>query len=185
MNSTESKAFQSSIIISLFTLLTSVFNYLALFLLAFTFGTQMEMDALSAGCVCKLDFSHELGGDRTEIARRAYLEYILTLTETGEVRSRGTLLFSKAKHFEFADPALQLLVEETADAFRIEASACSFARYVTLDLTEADGVFSDNFFDLSGGERRTIELPKAHLSHSLTLEEVQRQLQAESLFDWS
>jgi putative peptidoglycan lipid II flippase len=48
MKSTEGKTLKSSIIISFFVLLTSVFNYLALFLLAATFGTRMEMDAYFA-----------------------------------------------------------------------------------------------------------------------------------------
>ncbi|RAV01440.1 glycoside hydrolase family 2 protein [Paenibacillus sp. YN15] len=146
---------------------------------------QAAMAPLSAGCICKLDFSGELGGEQAELARRAYLEYSLILPETGETRSRGTLLFSKAKHFEFADPALQLSVEETAEAYEIAVKARSFAKYVTLDLTEADGVFSDNFFDLSAGESRIIELPKERLSRPLALEELRQQLQAQSLYDWS
>ena len=48
MKSTEGKTLKSSIIISFFTLLTSIFNYLALFLLAAAFGTRMEMEAYFA-----------------------------------------------------------------------------------------------------------------------------------------
>ena len=48
MRSIEGKTLKSSIIISLYTSLTSIFNYLTLFLLAFTFWTRMEMDAYFA-----------------------------------------------------------------------------------------------------------------------------------------
>lgn len=44
----DGKILKSSIIISLFVFFTSVFNYFNLFLLAFTFGAGMEMDAFFA-----------------------------------------------------------------------------------------------------------------------------------------
>ena len=56
------------------------------------------------------------------------------------VVSEGTVLFCPPKHFRFADPQLRVRIE--GNEIVVSASAYD------------DLILSDNFFDLSGGEKR-------------------------------
>ena len=42
-------------------------------------------------------------------------------------------------------------IVEEEDKFIVEVTSKTFARFIELDLKDADEIFSDNFFDLSGG----------------------------------
>lgn len=132
---------------------------------------------LAAGLHVSLDFSGELQG---KAAHGAYLEF--ALQADGDVVSSGTLLFAKAKHFDWLDPRIAVEACDSGDAFAVTLTAEAFAKYVELELEQADCRFSDNYFDLSG-EARTILVNKASLSEPLTLAQFTEQLRVRSLFD--
>ncbi|MBM7570642.1 glycoside hydrolase family 2 protein [Aquibacillus albus] len=73
-------------------------------------------------------------------------------------------MFTKPKHFKFLDPKIDLTVQEQENKYIITLSSQMFAKYVELDLVEDDCKFSDNYFDLSAGEQREIEVKKETLS---------------------
>lgn len=134
---------------------------------------------LSSKEICDLDFSAELSDRQTR--RETYLEY--TLWHGEEYISGGTLLFVKNKHFEFVRPEIAVTVEESDDQFLIRLCSKAYARYVGLDLTFADCIFEDNYFDLSAGDTKLIRVKKDDLSMSLTAEEFKSQLQIRSIVD--
>ncbi|WP_438445311.1 beta-mannosidase [Gorillibacterium sp. sgz5001074] len=142
---------------------------------------DVTVPALQAQMCTGLDFSDDLKAKGAN--RRLYLEYALDIG--GQEISRATVLFTKPKHFEFEDPSIITEIAEQQDAFAITLRSGSFAKYVTLELTEADGVFSDNSFDLSAGVPVTVLLAKERLSAPLELEELRRQLTVQSLYQWS
>ena len=125
-----------------------------------------------------LDFSTALAG---EALSKHYLEYEFCPGE--QVVSRGTTLFVKPKDFALIDPELALAVREEPDAFLVNVRAAGFAKSVGLDLSEADAVFSDNYFDLSAGEPHKIRVEKTSLSQPLTLAQFKDQLTVTSVFD--
>jgi beta-mannosidase len=137
--------------------------------------------ALQASCCVSLDFGSDL--QENGAARRTYLEY--AFTADGQELGRDTVLFTKAKYFEFEASSIQVEVSEREFAFDITLSARSYAKYVTLELAEADAVFSDNSFHLSGGEPRTVQLEKKRLSAPLNLHQLREQLQVTHLKEWS
>ena len=134
---------------------------------------------LSSKSLCELDFSRELS-DR-EVQRRVYLEY--GLYHGNEVISGGTLLFVKNKHFEFINPKLEAIIEESEDSFLIKLYSVAYAKYVGLDLSTADGIFDDNYFDMSAGCIKHVCVKKDDLSSPLTLDEFKTQLQIRSIYD--
>ena len=71
------------------------------------------------------------------------------LTEAGETVSEGTVLFCPPKHFRFRDPQLTL----SLDGDRITVRASAFAKSVFIRNENDDLILSDNFFDVSGGEK--------------------------------
>lgn len=140
----------------------------------------VEIPALSAVCVNELDFAGELAGNAL---RRTYLEFALEAGTGGQILSEGTVLFTKAKHFEWRNPDLQVRVEEQADAYLIEVTAGAYAKYVCLDLRHADARFNDNFFDLAPGRTFVVTAPKRTLSKPLDLETFSAELCVRSIYD--
>jgi beta-mannosidase len=139
---------------------------------------SVSVDPLTAKNLLELDLS-DVFADRDQL-RRTYLEY--AFEAQGEVR-QGTLLFVPAKHFEFVDPKLTLTVEDAGDQFRVHVQSQAYAKYVALDLVDADAVFCDNYFDLSADQPRTVTVAKSSLSRPLGLDEFRRALQVFSLYD--
>lgn len=140
---------------------------------------QAEVAAFSSDELTALDFAAEL--DTLAKQRNAYLEF--RFVADGVTLSEGTVLFVKAKHFGFADPQLTAEITEQEDRYLITVSSAAFARFVELDLAEADAVFGDNYFDLSAGHSKTVVLRKADLSVPLTAEDLRKQLKLRSLYD--
>ena len=140
---------------------------------------KVIMEALSTGEVVNLDYSSVLNAMQKQ--REAYLEYSLIANDV--VKSYGTVLFVKSKHFALLDPQISTAVFEETDRFIIELKGKSFARFVELDLKDAEAIFSDNIFDLSANIIKRVEIIKGNLSLDLSLEVLREQLQVRSLFD--
>ncbi len=102
---------------------------------------SVDCPAMSAVWLPKQDFSGYGTYD-------TYYAYEL-LEENGNIVGQGTVLFCAPKHFRFADPKLSLRVEGD----EIVVSAEGYARSVEI-MAGADVILEDNYFDLSGGERR-------------------------------
>ncbi|MDR1639536.1 MAG: glycoside hydrolase family 2 protein [Clostridiales bacterium] len=126
---------------------------------------------LSSKRCLQLDFSSSPGFN----PRTSYLECSLA-------SECATAIFVPAKEFLFLDPCIAINASETNDSFTLEVSARCFAKSVGLDLSEADCVFSDNYFDLSA-DVKTITVSKSSLSSALSLERFKTQLTVSSLFD--
>jgi beta-mannosidase len=75
--------------------------------------------------------------------------YAYELESGGEIIGGGSVLFCPPKHFKFEAPKLSGRIE--GDEIIVTASA--YARSVEI-ICDDDTVLDDNYFDLSGGERR-------------------------------
>lgn len=139
----------------------------------------VTVEALTSMECESLDFADIL--DTVEKRRNSYLEYKL-IVEGKEV-STGTVLFVKAKHFGFTNPEISVNVFEEADKFILDVTSKAYARFIELDLRDADAIFSDNFFDLSANDVKKVELKKENLSSALTLQQLKGQLKVRSLVD--
>lgn len=143
-------------------------------------GTKpVEIAALSTAEFEQLDFGHIL--DTKGKKRETYLEYSFEVNS--ETKSGGTVLFVKPKHFSFVDPELEAVLTEEEEQFVITVKAKTYARFVGLDFKERDAIFSDNYFDMSGGTTRTITITKKDLDKPATAEELRAQLTVRSVFD--
>ena len=109
-------------------------------------------------CCVHLDFSNRIN---KENRGQVYLRY--RYCENGQFGD-GTVLFVLAKDFAFEEPTVTWNVHAREDGFAVEITAERFARCVGLETTEGDCVFSDNYFDLSPGERKVITVDIADCS---------------------
>ena len=142
-------------------------------------STLIELEALTSKAFQSLDFSEQLNSKKQ--LREAYLE--VTLLKEEKPISCCTVLFVKAKHFNFIDPKISTEIFEEKDQFVIKVKSQAFAKFVELNMKEADAVFSDNFFDLSAGMDKMITVQKNRLSEGISLEAFKRQLTIRSIFD--
>lgn len=140
---------------------------------------SIEIESFSAYEYLKLDFRNII--DTDEKKRCYYLEF--SLVSDNEVISTGTVLFTPPKYYEFGPPKLKAEIEEAKDKFIISITSESFAKNVELDLKSLDGVFSDNYFDLTPNHSKTVEIKKADLSKPVCLEDIKKELFLRSLID--
>lgn len=121
----------------------------------------------------QLDLSADLVTE--EDRRTKYLEY--EALQGSAVVSRGTTLFVRLKTFDFAPCHVNTQVEEQSDAYVITLSADGFAKSVRVSLSDNDCLFSDNWFDLHGTQKRTISVPKDSLTAPVSRASLMTQLQ--------
>jgi beta-mannosidase len=135
-------------------------------------------EKLTTQMVADLDFEDVIDENNKMNVYFAY-EFIID----GKEISGGTAIFVKSKHFAYQNPEITADITETGEAFIIELNSKSYAKYVELDLEDADGIFDDNIFDMTANKVKKVRLPKDSLSHTLTLEELKKQLKVRSLYN--
>lgn len=140
-------------------------------------GAQhVEIDSLTANKVASLDFSEHLGGGSRY---HTYLEAKLLVDNV--LYSDCTVLFTKPKHFDFLDPKLTAAVKETDTQYEITISSETFAKYVEVELVE-DAVLSDNYFDLSAGEKKMISVEKKDIPMITSATDLEKQIKLRSAY---
>jgi beta-mannosidase len=99
--------------------------------------------------------------------------FVARLLIDGVEVSSSFLYFAPAKELELPDPELGWAVGEGAGGPVITLEARKLARQVFLEARGLDGHFSDNFFDMAAGEKRSItfkgEANAALLAEKLTI----------------
>lgn len=140
---------------------------------------EVSVPALSALEVTKLSFANVL----KDLNAKHRHVFVYAFSSEGVTVSDGSILFAPAKHVEFVNPGLTTKLAEEADDYVVRISGEAFAKYVHLDLSEADCVFSDNDFDLAPDWEKVVRVDKRTLSANLSKDAFERQLTSMSLYD--
>lgn len=138
-----------------------------------------RVEALSTGLVCR----HDFGGVLTTTADRQSVYVAFAFLADGLEISSGTVLFVPTKHARLHRPSIQAELTESEDRYRIALRTDRFAKSVELSVEGRDAVFDDNYFDLSPGRVREIQLLKSDLDAFLPLERLRESLRIRSAFD--
>lgn len=125
--------------------------------------------------VCALDFADMV----TDEASRS-LVFIAELFKGEQMITRQTAFFVPTKHLNLVDAGITTKVSVDKSQVQIELSARNLAKLVEVELEGADGVFSDNYFDLPAGRKTTLSVP---LPSGWTAAQVQSALKVRSVFD--
>lgn len=99
------------------------------------------------------------------------LMLVTTLRENESVLSDNILYFARPKSLDLPEPSLKTTVSGEKGNYTVTVTSNALALGVHLDVTELEGFFSDNYFDLLPGETRTVTFtPKTNEKpHSMTL----------------
>lgn len=134
---------------------------------------DVKVNCFTAKNIFTADFTEQLN-KRTD-KREKYLEYFIT--ENGITISKGSTLFVRPKEFTFLEPNIKAEISELTDSFKIILTAENYAKSVCLTLSNADCIFSDNWFDIHGNEPVEITVPKSELPKNFTKSMLEEQLE--------
>lgn len=116
--------------------------------------------ALSANKVLEIDYTKLLEEyDPQEVICTAVFTYA-----DGRIQ-RETESFVPYKHLKLKKADIRIAVKEEADRYEISLSSDVFANYVALELTGADGIFSDNYVAITGKDPVMVTLKKADITN--------------------
>ncbi|MGN0485435.1 MAG: glycosyl hydrolase 2 galactose-binding domain-containing protein [Lachnospiraceae bacterium] len=91
-----------------------------------------------------------------EQKRSTYMEYSVWID--GKKVADGNTLFVPCKEFQFEKPTIAWDVRKENGGFLLKFSSDVYAKGVYLELSDADVIFSDNWFDINGAETVTISI---------------------------
>lgn len=131
--------------------------------------------------IAELDFGSLCSGNDTW-AETVFAESTVTFEDGTQTHNVEVLL--PYKYLTLKQPEVQTAVTETEDAFMIQLESDIFAPFVELDFEDADVIFSDNYFHLTG-EPREVEVKKADIYRGsfADAKDLRKRLHARSLRD--
>jgi beta-mannosidase len=146
-------------------------------------GTEkVSAKALAATPVRVLDFGRQVDDEN-----RRQVVFVAELWQGKKLLTRQVVTFAPNKHLELADPAIEIKFPgvfktpgNSQPQLTIELTAKSLARFVELELEGADGIFSDNYFDLPAGQTVAVTCP---LPDGWILEQARQSVRVRSLYD--
>ena len=136
-----------------------------------------ENQAFETKAVENMDFAPWIKDE--EQRRRVFARY--RLIEEGQCVSTGITMFVKPKYFHYSIPKYEVQIREKEEKFYINVKADTFANYVELYLTEADCVFSDNYFDITERQGVEVSVEKSQLPSGFSAEDMRSQLRIRSV----
>ena len=88
------------------------------------------------------------------------------------------------KHLDLEKPHLEIQVQEDTNAFVLKLKSDVFTPFVELDFADADVIFSDNYFFLTG-EEYEVKMQKSEIRKGFfaDAEDVQSRLKVRTLAD--
>ena len=129
----------------------------------------------SATQVCELDFSARISDDNIRT-----LVFIAELYQGERLITRQTAGFAPIKHLSLAAPDVTADMRCEGDQLIVELTSRSLALLVEVSLTDADVVFSDNYFNLPPGRTVQISCP---LPSGWTLSRARKAFRLRSIYD--
>lgn len=140
---------------------------------------EISLGAMSVAKAFEVNFESVLptGKERNQVFARG------RLIINGKCISEEVTLFAKPKHFAYEKPEYHIQVLEMEDVFAIQVKSSTFAQYAALEAREYDWIFSDNYFDLTSPEGKSVWLKKGEQTIGLCADDVARQLTVMSVAD--
>lgn len=115
----------------------------------------------SEGIAPKLSSSKIYVGDIVEFSERKYDVFVEAVVTTGDGEHLSDVeIMVPYKYLELCSPDIRVNVEEHDDHFDICLTGNGFIPFVEMDFDDADVIFEDNFFHLTGTDTKVIRLYK-------------------------
>jgi beta-mannosidase len=116
-------------------------------------AVDVTVESNTAGVIFSEDVDEVMGS-----AEAASSVLYVELEAGGEKRAENLFYFEKPKNLELPKANLGIGAKKTEDGYELIVKTDRIAKNVFLDTPDGAGHFSENFFDLLPGERKTVEL---------------------------
>lgn len=136
---------------------------------------EAQAEPFGVSQICALNFADVV----TDESCRD-LVFIAELFKGEQLITRQTAFFVPTKHLNLIEAGISTKVSVNNDQVTIELTSKNLAKLVELNLEGADGIFSDNYFDLPAGRKAIISTP---LPSGWTSAQVESALKVRSVFD--
>jgi beta-mannosidase len=137
--------------------------------------TAVSVPGLSAMPISTLDFAGRLNQEN-----QRHVIFVCELQKAGKLQAWQVVPFVPDKHLELEDPRIRVQMDARGRSLSIRLQSRCLARFVQLELTGAEVVFSDNYFDLPAGRPVRVSCP---LPRGWSLQRARRALKIRSYFD--
>ncbi len=121
-----------------------------------------------------LDFAGHISDDN-----RRQVIFVAELWQGNERIALNVATFVANKHLALVEPALAVELHQQGQYLVIDLTAQSLARFVEVNLTGVDVVFSDNYFDVPAGRAISVSCP---LPPGWTVDQARAALKVRSLY---
>ena len=129
------------------------------FVVQFEETFEIEVEPLKSECVCEIDFAELIEDREDSVFAEASFE-----DEDGKV-TEEIETFVPYKHLQLEKTSISYSIIEVTDEYVIRMVSSSLVLFVELDLKQADGIFSENYFNLSSKREKVITLKKAEIRY--------------------
>ena len=106
--------------------------------------------------------------------------FICELWQDGIHLSTSVATFVPNKHLDLSSPGLSITSQSENSDFVFTLEAASLARFVEMKITDHDVVFSDNYFDLPAGRKKSV---RCRIPHGVSLDDLNGLLVTFTLYD--
>ncbi|MGN0405803.1 MAG: glycoside hydrolase family 2 protein, partial [Bariatricus sp.] len=104
--------------------------------------------------IAEMDITQISSGKPMEWEERVFSEANVRFEDGNVVKQVETLL--PYKYLDLKKPEIEVQVQEKEDAYILQVTSDVFAPFVELDFEDADVIFSDNYFHLTGEMREVV-----------------------------
>ena len=141
---------------------------------------ELEIEPLTAVKIMQRDYEEIFNSN---LKNTVFCEMAITYPNGNKITEAET--FVPYKHIKLPNPEIEVQVAEVKDAYEIALKSQSFAPFVELDFTQADAIFEDNYFCITGAEPVKIRLEKSDIWNidELNAEKIKSILSVRSLRD--
>ena len=115
--------------------------------------TKIHVGANNSTLVHSVQEASLPGGDRP-----GSIFFLAEVISDAEVIAENILYFAAPRYLELPPSDIWFTISETADGYDIELASDHLERNVYIDIPGGKGAFSDNFFDLLPGRKKTISI---------------------------
>lgn len=138
-----------------------------------------SIEGLNSEKIISLDFTDQL----IDMDKRRETVLVFSFIDGECTETGSSLLFVPNKYFNYKKPVIKTSHNMEGTILEITLESDTYAGYIELMPLETDCVFSDNYFNLMPGFKKTVMVDFEKYEISLTCDEFMKQLQIRSIAD--
>ena len=135
-------------------------------------GIALSVEPFTSEVVYSCEIDTVLGGRENELC------LVYDVSEGATISSKGTLLFTKPKRFNFKKPNISWHISGAGKDFSVAISSDCLSLGVEIGFSDIDATFEDNFFDITSSAPLKIGI---HVPEGTSVETLRKQFTVKTI----